>query len=222
ELGHQLGLADTYALGDQDSLMYGYLVTGERRLPAAHQADSATPGTITSEEFAVGPVSIGTLPANRTVTITFDATVDAQNNQFINNPTNQGTVTSSFPATTTNVNVTSLDTLALGNVVFNDLNFNGHFDAGEGVGGVTLRLYADTNNSGGLDGGDALLGSTTTDINGVYSFFGLAPGNYIVAVESTNFNAGGPLFDAVQNQALTSLAGGTDPDDNIDNDDNGV
>jgi hypothetical protein len=219
ELGHQLGLEDTYALADRDGLMFGYIVTGERRLPGEHEADGATPGSIATEEFAVGPVSLGTLPAGRTVTITFDATVNPQTNQFIVNPSNQGTVTSSFPSINTNTNVTTVDSLALGDVVFNDVNGNSVFESnlGEtGIDGVTLRLYADTNNSGGLDAGDAQLATTTTVAGGLYSFIGLAPGNYIVAVESTNFNVGGALAGFPN-----SSPGNPDPDNNTDNDDNG-
>jgi Ca2+-binding RTX toxin-like protein len=39
EMGHQLGLEDTYAVADVDRRMYGYLVTGERRLPGEHDAN---------------------------------------------------------------------------------------------------------------------------------------------------------------------------------------
>ena len=39
EIGHQLGLADSYSLVDRDSLMFGHLTTGERRLPPLRQAD---------------------------------------------------------------------------------------------------------------------------------------------------------------------------------------
>src|SRR5262249_58424485 len=76
ELGHELGLDDTYAQADRDSLMYGYIVDGERRLPAAHQADGATPGNIVGQDFAIGPISIGTLPGNKSVTIQYQATID--------------------------------------------------------------------------------------------------------------------------------------------------
>ncbi len=88
---------------------------------------------------------------------------------------------------------------------------------------MTLRLYADTNLSGGLDGADALLATTTTTGGGLYSFVGLAPGEYIVAVESTNFNPGGALYDAANPipQAYTSISGNPDPDNDADNDDNG-
>jgi hypothetical protein len=35
EMGHALGLDDTYAAADRADLMYGLLITGERRLPGA-------------------------------------------------------------------------------------------------------------------------------------------------------------------------------------------
>jgi uncharacterized repeat protein (TIGR01451 family) len=38
EIGHKLGLNDTYAQKDRDNLMYGYLTVGERRLPGQNQA----------------------------------------------------------------------------------------------------------------------------------------------------------------------------------------
>ena len=34
EMGHAIGLPDSYAEQDRDSLMYGFLTKGERRLPA--------------------------------------------------------------------------------------------------------------------------------------------------------------------------------------------
>ena len=41
ELGHSLGLEDTYAGSDSQSIMYGFLTLGSRRAPVAHQADGA-------------------------------------------------------------------------------------------------------------------------------------------------------------------------------------
>ena len=41
EIGHKLGLNDTYAEKDRDNLMYGYLTVGERRLPSPNQARNA-------------------------------------------------------------------------------------------------------------------------------------------------------------------------------------
>jgi Domain of unknown function (DUF4347)/SdrD B-like domain/Bacterial Ig domain len=221
ELGHELGLDDTYDLANRDSLMFGYIVDGERRLPAAGEADGATPGNIVGQDFALGPIAIGTLPANKSVTIQWQATADAQNNQLIVNPQNHGTVSvnSPFTATNTNTVTTTLDTLALGNLVFNDVNRNGVFDGGDsGINGVALTLFADTGTTvGSLDASDPQIATTTTAGGGLYSFTGLAPGSYIVRVDQTNFNPGGALH--VLSIATTPVD--TTPDDNIDNDNNG-
>ena len=52
----------------------------------------------------------------------------------------------------------------------------------------------------------------------IYSFTGLAPGDYIVRVDQNNFIAGGAL-DVLATQI--SSPGNPDPDNNVDNDDNG-
>src|SRR5262249_46188079 len=86
ELGHELGLDDSYAANDRNNLMFGYIVDGERRLPAPHQADGGTPGNIVGEDFALGPVAIGVLPTGKAVTVQWNATVDnTQFNQLIQN-----------------------------------------------------------------------------------------------------------------------------------------
>lgn len=46
EMGHKLGLDDSYSLKDRDNLMYGYLTVGERRTPAVGQARNAKPEAI--------------------------------------------------------------------------------------------------------------------------------------------------------------------------------
>jgi len=60
--------------------------------------------------------------------------------------------------------------------VFNDVNVNGAFDAGE-VGVPGQIVYIDTNNNGVLDNGEA---SSTSDAFGQYSFSALTPGSYVV------------------------------------------
>ncbi len=78
ELGHQLGLDDTYDPAAMTNLMYGYLRLSERRLPAAGQADGADPNMLAAEngpDFALSPITIGTLPAQKSVTVVFDATI---------------------------------------------------------------------------------------------------------------------------------------------------
>jgi hypothetical protein len=66
EMGHALGLQDRYEGTARDALMYGWLFTGERRLPGAGEADGAVAGSITTEEFAGSPIAVGPLhPAGR-------------------------------------------------------------------------------------------------------------------------------------------------------------
>ena len=66
--------------------------------------------------------------------------------------------------------------VSISGIKFNDLNGNGVRDPGEpGLAGITVFL--DTNNNGVLDPGEV---STTTDVNGNYTFANLAPGTYRV------------------------------------------
>jgi methionine-rich copper-binding protein CopC len=51
EMGHKLGLDDSYAEKDRESLMYGYLTVGERRVPAKGQAANAQAGSLTGPHF---------------------------------------------------------------------------------------------------------------------------------------------------------------------------
>jgi uncharacterized repeat protein (TIGR01451 family) len=97
--------------------------------------------------------------------------------------------------------------LALGNLVWNDIDNNGLRDAGEsGVAGVKVEL---------LDAASAVLAETVTNGSGEYAFEGLTPGDYSVRISNlpTGF--------------VSSTGGGyegantPDPDDNVDNDDNG-
>jgi VCBS repeat-containing protein len=217
ELGHQIGLDDDYSTGSAEDLMYGYVNVGERRLPADGEASGAVPGSVGSTAFALTPVSIGTLPSNKTVDVYFKATIDLQFDKFIsplmNTSTIKGTNFSNVIATENN----TLDSLTLGSTVYVDANLNGLFDAGEGRTGVALELYADTNDSGGWDAGDVLLGSTVTGALGAYSFAGLAPGDYIVVITAANFANGAALDDLLIVQGVAA-----DPDNNVDNDNNGV
>jgi LPXTG-site transpeptidase (sortase) family protein len=76
-----------------------------------------------------------------------------------------------------------------------------------GIGGVTVRLYRDLDDDGTADGG--IFASEPTDANGYYRFDNLVAGHYIVEVVTPL--GLGSTTDANQ-----------DPDDDADNDDNGV
>jgi VCBS repeat-containing protein len=110
-----------------------------------------------------------------------------------------------------------VDSLALSGAVFDDANVNGTSDAEAGLSDVEVHLYADTGTvAGSYDAGDTLLLTTTTDGSGNYQFTGLGSGNYIVQLSEDNFGSGGAL------EGRMSSPGSPDPDDNVDNDDNGA
>lgn len=121
ELGHKLGLDDSYSLKDRDNLMYGYLTTGERRLPSQGQAGNARPGrqgtqhlklrasatavtrrTANAARRSDNPntplaggtvnVTIGTLPAGKSVAITFQAQLNVSMPLGTTTVSTQGTV----------------------------------------------------------------------------------------------------------------------------------
>ena len=223
ELGHQIGLDDTYAAGNFAELMYGYVNPGERRLPESGDAAGAVPGSLTHEEYAVGPISnVTDLPAGKAVDIIFDSQVDSFSNQVIPVFHNQATVSGTNLTTspvTSNTEDLIVDTLTLGDKIFLDVNANGIFDAGDTpLVGVTLTLYADSNGNGVLDGAELtnVLATATTNASGIYSFSSLAAGDYVVSIDASNFTGGGALVGKIP------TSGGTDPDDNVDNDNNGV
>lgn len=118
--------------------------------------------------------------------------------------------------------------LSLGDLVYKDLNRNGVFDAGDaGINNVLCKLYAD-NGNGVLDAADgaAIKTFTTTTLNGqsgAYLFTELCPGNFIVEISAANFLPGGPLYDNTLLAPLVSspFGGAHDPDNDLNNDDNG-
>ncbi len=80
--------------------------------------------------------------------------------------------------------------------VYEDVDGDGGIsDDGIGLAGVTVHLYRDGGN-GTPGGGDVLVASTTTDVNGVYDFDHLVNATYFVVVDSqtvtpsAGFNAG--------------------------------
>lgn len=118
----------------------------------------------------------------------------------------------------TTSNAINLNPMTLGNSVFRDIDNDGIRDVGEvGIANVTVEVYSDTNANGTYDAGvDTLVDTTTTDTNGAYTVTDLFPGDYIAVIPATQFLATGALFGHV------SSTGNPDPDNDVDNDDNGV
>ena len=122
---------------------------------------------------------------------------------------------------TKRLDFTAAPRLSLGDQVWGDRDDDGTLDPGEvGIAGVQVNLYRDTNSDNQFTQGvDALLGTTSTDGTGNYLFSDLFPGKYVVQVAPTNFQVTQPLH------GLASSSGNdpaSDPDDQVNNDDNGA
>ncbi|MEP7336690.1 MAG: SdrD B-like domain-containing protein, partial [Acidobacteriota bacterium] len=107
----------------------------------------------------------------------------------------------------------------LGNLVWKDVNNDGLFNNGEqGMNGVLVELFRDSNNNGTFEPAtDQPVDTTTTSGGGLYGFTNLLPGTYFVRVAGTNFQTGGALAGC-----LSSIPTQANANNDADNDDNGV
>jgi len=102
--------------------------------------------------------------------------------------------------------------LSIGSNVFVDNNNNGTQDSDEpGLEGITIDLFNTGADGIAENGDDELVATVVTDDNGDYFIDGLIPGDYYVSISDVN-----PDFPA--SSTPTSL----DPNDDADNDDNGL
>jgi hypothetical protein len=83
--------------------------------------------------------------------------------------------------------------VAVGNMVFFDVNNDGKATSGEGVNGVTMELY----DAFAIPGLDSPLATTVTTNGGRYSFDSLRSGAYVVHVPRVMFAPGAPLYTKV-------------------------
>lgn len=95
EMGHSLGLCDSYSKDQRGSVMYGFLTKGERRLPKAGEAASAVPHTHTTPHFLGAPINIANLPPGKSVVITYTVTIADPLPLGTQSLTSQGTVSGS-------------------------------------------------------------------------------------------------------------------------------
>ncbi|MDB6076196.1 MAG: hypothetical protein JWO89_3836, partial [Verrucomicrobiaceae bacterium] len=98
--------------------------------------------------------------------------------------------------------------VGIGNLVFFDVNGDGHASANEGVANVTLQLYLE----GAVAEQDSPFTTTQSDANGLYLFDGLRSGSYFVHIPSSMFQPGAPLYTKV------SVADGLNGDDDVGDD----
>lgn len=109
---------------------------------------------------------------------------------------------------------TGSNALAIGDLVWNDINGDGNKDNEEpGIGGVTVNLYTDNNGDNNIDG--PAIQTIATAASGSYVFSNLTPGKYIVGIILPSSYTYGPGVVAGSSASAT-------PDNNIDNDNNGI
>lgn len=94
EMGHRLGLHDRYDLRDRDGIMFGFLGKGERRLPRKGEAAGIVPVSDERAQYLSSPLTIGTIPPGKSITVTFVATVNTSPTTFTS-VSSQGTVSGS-------------------------------------------------------------------------------------------------------------------------------
>ena len=138
-------------------------------------------------------------------------------------PTNDGRDDPNTPDVSHNLTIDLgfFEPLAVGNLVWYDLNGDGDHDSGEPtVQNVSVELYRDVDGDGtcepGADDG-AALATDTTDANGRYEFLSLSPGSYCIRVAAGQFGSGQALaFD------YSTAPTEADPDSNVEDNDNGL
>ncbi len=119
--------------------------------------------------------------------------------------------------TTITTNFANLNPMSVGDLVWQDRDNDGVKDASEtGIQNITVQVYQD-DGDGGFDSGDTLVGTSTTNASGIWSVGNLLPGDYIALIPITELGTGNDL-------AGYQVSAGTvaDPDNNVNDDNNGV
>lgn len=121
--------------------------------------------------------------------------------------------------TTKTADFTVLNEMSIGDLVWLDTDNDGVAEAGEpGIANVAVTLYEDSDGDDSIVG-EAIAGTTTTDLTGAYLFTGLLPGDYIVQIDASNFSGGAALDGLVTS---TGNDPAPDPDDDVNGTDKGT
>jgi len=172
------------------------LEAGENGLDAVTltlYADNNTDGILDAGDTVITTTTSGTDGSYSFLHVCIQNTIVA-----LTVPSNNGTYTYTLttPATqaidSINTNVTGVDfgvnekeviDFNISGTVFDDNNENGTTDAGEaGLNGVTITLYADNNADGILDVADTAISTTTTGVDGTYSFSNIITPNVLAVI----------------------------------------
>jgi len=148
---------------------------------ASPSQDSTGTGSVSWNDLTgAGSLAVG---ASTSVTVNFTALASTSPGVTTNTATVSGAQDENgdtVPTVDDSDDVQVLTPASIGNYVWHDQDGDGIQDTGEpGLQGVTVKLY---------DSSDVLQDTTTTDINGVYTFTHLFPGDYyIMFVKPTGY-----------------------------------
>lgn len=186
-----------------------YMVTSTGNDPApdpdANAINNDDNGTAVTSGACIGGVSTAFVDLNSASEPTSDGSTDP------NTADNSSNLTA---------DLSFFEPLALGNLVWYDLDGDGVADSGEpGINNVTVELYQDANTNGscepaGADG--AAIDSDVTDSSGHYQFLNLSADDYCVFVPAAEFSAG----DLLNHYSTNTTE--SDPDSNAEDNDNGL
>jgi len=155
--------------------------------------------------------------------VTVEGVVTGPFTQTTTTITNGVAISEAMTGWKTAVDVDNVVSLQLGNLVWDDTDGDGLYEpiGGElGIPEVILNLYQDTNSNNQFDPlTDTLIISESTDANGHYTFTTLIPDDYIVQIAPENFTPIGVLYNRTSSTGNGVPA--PDPDDDVNNDDNG-
>tara|TARA_R110002049_G_scaffold47902_1_gene138351 strand:- start:38600 stop:42853 length:4254 start_codon:yes stop_codon:yes gene_type:complete len=122
-------------------------------------------------------------------------------------------------------NLANIQTVSLGGQLFVDNDSNGQNNGTRegtepGLTGIIVELYQLAGPNDVVDPSTTVATATTsTGANGTYTFANLDPGHYAVNIPSSQFGTGASLFGFANS---TGNDPASDPDDNVDDDDNGT
>ncbi|WP_210255032.1 DUF4347 domain-containing protein, partial [Methylocapsa sp. S129] len=159
---------------------------------------SGATGTVAALAQSLSNVEISAIPVGDAVTVSWEATVNAQSDQLIVNPTyTNGSVTGNFTTVTIPTTTVTLDSLTLSGEIFDDSNADGLLDAGDSaISGVSVSVFASATNT--------LMGTVTTNGSGVYDLTGLAAGSYYVRINAlpSGYSNASSVVDATPDDYL--------------------
>ncbi len=150
------------------------------------------------------------LPAATTGTFSFQVTIDAGFGGLSIPNTAGLSFANAGPFAEDSALTLILGTNTIGDFIWRDLDQDGVQDGGAetAISDVTVSLYFDADGDGLIGPGDLLIGTTTTAVDGSYSFPDLVDGDFVVQVDKADPDLGVGWALTTDETIAVTLAGG--------------